>query len=75
MTGPERPTSGLIDLTARYALGAGFHVVVEGLLYADHYSDMLARPRADHRGKPHGYYLARGGPDARRHPAVPPPGP
>jgi hypothetical protein len=48
---------GLIDLTARYALDAGFHVVVEGILYADRYGDMLARLRADHRGPTHGYYL------------------
>ncbi|MFE5118357.1 kinase [Streptomyces sp. NPDC056669] len=44
---------GLIDLTARYALDSGYHVVVEGILYAD----MLARLRADHRGPTHGYYL------------------
>lgn len=43
---------GLIDLTARYALDAGFHVVVEGILY-----DMLAQLRADHRGPTHSYYL------------------
>jgi hypothetical protein len=48
---------GLIDLTARYALDAGYHVVVEGILYADRYGDMLAKLRADHRGPTHGYYL------------------
>ncbi|WP_425246303.1 kinase [Streptomyces sp. NEAU-NA10] len=48
---------GLIDTVARYALDAGYHVVLEGLLYADHYGDMLARLRADHRGVTHGYYL------------------
>ncbi|MFE2531291.1 AAA family ATPase [Streptomyces sp. NPDC059371] len=48
---------GLIDLTARYALDAGYHVVVEGILCADHYGDMLTRLRADHRGPTHGYYL------------------
>ncbi|MEU3221423.1 hypothetical protein [Streptomyces sp. NPDC006971] len=31
--------------------------VLEGILYADHYGDMLARLRADHRGPTHGYYL------------------
>lgn len=30
---------GLIGLTARYALDVGFHVVVEGNLYPDHYGD------------------------------------
>ncbi|MGW8487819.1 AAA family ATPase [Streptomyces sp. NPDC055886] len=54
---PGAANIGLIDLTARYALDAGYHVVVEGILYADHYADMLARLRADHRGPTHGYYL------------------
>ncbi|MDT0569036.1 kinase [Streptomyces sp. DSM 3412] len=54
---PGAANIGLIDLTARYALDAGFHVVVEGILYADRYGDMLARLRADHRGPTHAYYL------------------
>lgn len=54
---PGAANIGLIDLTARYALDAGFHVVVEGILYADRYGDMLARLRAEHRGPTHGYYL------------------
>ncbi|WP_371750379.1 kinase [Streptomyces sp. NBC_01283] len=54
---PGAANIGLIDLTARYALDAGYHVVVEGILYADHYGEMLARLRADHRGPSHGYYL------------------
>ncbi|CAL9657763.1 AAA family ATPase [Streptomyces sp. Tu 3180] len=54
---PGAANIGLIDLTARYALDAGFHVVVEGILYADHYGDMLAALRADHRGPTHAYYL------------------
>lgn len=54
---PGAANIGLIELTARYALDAGYHVVVEGILYADHYGDMLARLRADHRGPTHGYYL------------------
>jgi predicted kinase len=54
---PGAANIGLIDLTVRYALDSGFHVVVEGILYADHYGDMLARLRADHRGPTHGYYL------------------
>ncbi|EST36249.1 hypothetical protein M878_02765 [Streptomyces roseochromogenus subsp. oscitans DS 12.976] len=32
-------------------------MLVEGILYADRYGDMLARLRADHRGPTHGYYL------------------
>ncbi|MFE5242407.1 MULTISPECIES: AAA family ATPase [unclassified Streptomyces] len=54
---PGAANIGLIDVTARYALDAGFHVVVEGILYADHYGAMLARLRADHRGPTHAYYL------------------
>ncbi|HET6856592.1 MAG TPA: kinase [Streptomyces sp.] len=54
---PGAVNIGLIGLTARYALDAGYHVVVEGILYADHYGEMLARLRADHRGATHGYYL------------------
>ncbi|MEU5274795.1 kinase [Streptomyces asoensis] len=54
---PGAANIGLIDLTARYALDAGFHVVIEGILYADRYGDMLAALRTDHRGPTHGYYL------------------
>ncbi|MFJ8991003.1 AAA family ATPase [Streptomyces sp. NPDC102279] len=54
---PGAANIGLIDLTARYALDAGYHVVVEGILHADHYGDMLAGLCADHRGKTHAYYL------------------
>jgi len=54
---PGAANIGLIDTVARYALGTGYHVVIEGVLYADHYGDMLARLRADHRGPTHGYYL------------------
>ncbi|MFE7973610.1 AAA family ATPase [Streptomyces shenzhenensis] len=54
---PGAASIGLIGLTARYALDAGFHVVVEGILYADRYGDMLAALCADHRGPTRGYYL------------------
>jgi chloramphenicol 3-O-phosphotransferase len=54
---PGAANIGLIDTVARYALDAGFHVVVEGILYADRYGDMLGRLRADHRGGTHHYYL------------------
>ncbi|WP_330343030.1 AAA family ATPase [Streptomyces sp. NBC_00557] len=54
---PGAANIGLIDLTARYALDAGYHVVVEGILYADRYGDMLAQLRADHRGPSYAYYL------------------
>ncbi|GAB7110369.1 kinase [Streptomyces phaeofaciens JCM 4814] len=54
---PGAANIGLIDTVARYALDAGYHVVVEGILYADRYGEMLARLRADHRGRTHAYYL------------------
>ncbi|KJK40790.1 kinase [Streptomyces variegatus] len=54
---PGAANIGLIDLTARYALDAGYHVVIEGMLYADRYGEMLTRLRADHRGPTHAYYL------------------
>lgn len=54
---PGAANIGLIDTVARYALDAGYHVVLEGILYADHYAAMLERLRADHAGPTHGYYL------------------
>ncbi|MEU6878876.1 AAA family ATPase [Streptomyces sp. NPDC046712] len=54
---PGAANIGLIDLTARYALDAGYHVVVEGILYAEHYGAMLEQLRSDHRGPTHAYYL------------------
>ncbi|MEU0615416.1 AAA family ATPase [Streptomyces albogriseolus] len=54
---PGAATIGLIDLTARHALDAGFHVVVEGILRADRYGAMLTRLHTDHRGRSHAYYL------------------
>jgi len=54
---PGAANIGLIDTVARYALDAGYHVVLEGILYADRYGDMLAQLRADHRGPTHSYYL------------------
>lgn len=54
---PGAPNIGLIDTIARYSLDAGYHVVVEGILRADHYGAMLARLHTDHRGPTHGYYL------------------
>lgn len=46
---PGGANIGLIDLTARYALGHGFHVVVEGILGTHHYGEMLTRLISDHR--------------------------
>ncbi|MGP3737540.1 AAA family ATPase (plasmid) [Streptomyces sp. GDS52] len=54
---PGGANIGLIDTVARYALDAGYHVVVEGILYADRYGDMLAGLVADHRSVSRCYYL------------------
>jgi predicted kinase len=54
---PNAANIGLIDLTARYALDHGFHVIVEGILYASHYGDMLTALSADHLGTTRLYYL------------------
>lgn len=54
---PGGANIGLIDTVARYALDADYHVVVEGILYADRYDDMLAGLVADHSGVSRCYYL------------------
>jgi predicted kinase len=47
----------LIDLTARFALDRGFHVIVEGILYADRYGEMLTALIADRADAARAYYL------------------
>ncbi|USY17984.1 AAA family ATPase [Nocardiopsis exhalans] len=55
---PGGANIGLIDLMARYALDHGFHVVVvEGILYADRYGDMLTALMRDHKGLSRAYYF------------------
>lgn len=56
-TGDDLGTTavGLIDLTARYALQNGFDVVVEGILNASRYGDMLKGLRRDHLGVTRAY--------------------
>ncbi|GAB7184581.1 hypothetical protein ATKI12_4412 [Kitasatospora sp. Ki12] len=54
---PGGANIGLIDTVARYALNAGYHVVIEGILYADHYGEMLTRLVDDHLGVTCCYYL------------------
>jgi predicted kinase len=48
---------GLIGLVARYALERGFHVVVEEILSAARYEEMLTALLRDHRGVSRCYYL------------------
>ncbi|MFJ4710048.1 M15 family metallopeptidase [Streptomyces anulatus] len=47
----------LLGTIAREALNAGFHVVLEGILYADRYSRMITSLARDHRGVSSCYYL------------------
>jgi hypothetical protein len=54
---PGGANIGLIDQTSRYCLDHGFHTIVEGILYADHYADMLTALRHDHEGLTCCYYL------------------
>ncbi|MFG2741463.1 AAA family ATPase [Streptomyces chartreusis] len=54
---PGAANIGLIDMTARYALSAGFHTVVEGILYADRYGPMLEDLVRDHQGTTRCDYL------------------
>ncbi|RPK92317.1 M15 family metallopeptidase [Streptomyces sp. ADI98-10] len=47
----------LLGRIAREALNASFHVVLEGILYADRYSHMITSLVRDHRGVSACYYL------------------
>ncbi|RAS24846.1 protein-L-isoaspartate(D-aspartate) O-methyltransferase/D-alanyl-D-alanine dipeptidase [Streptomyces avidinii] len=58
----EHDTTGGANITllgriARHALDAGFHVVLEGILYADRYRHMITSLVRDHRGVSACYYL------------------
>lgn len=48
---------GLIDQVARHCLDAGYHVVLDGILYADRYEAMLTGLHREHRGLSRFYYL------------------
>ena len=54
---PGGANIGLIDLTTRYALDHGFHVVLEGIFRADHYSEMLRGLASDHLGTTRAFYF------------------
>jgi predicted kinase len=54
---PGGANIGLIDLIARYSLDQRFHVVLDGILYADRYEAMLAGLGRDHVGVSRFYYL------------------
>jgi gluconate kinase len=54
---PGGANIGLIGTVARYALGCGFHVLIEGILHAARYGAMLDSLRGDHGGVSRFYYL------------------
>ena len=45
-----------IDMSVRFVLDHGLDVVVEGILHAEIYGDMLTRLRSDHLGVTRSYY-------------------
>lgn len=54
---PGLPNIGLIDVTVRYALDAGYHVIADGILGAERYGEMLLRLTRDHAGITRFYYF------------------
>ena len=54
---PDGLNIGLIAQTVRYALDHEFDVVLEGILFAAHYLEMLRALREDHRGRTLWYWL------------------
>jgi predicted kinase len=48
---------GLIDQVARYSLDHGYHVILDGILYAERYEAMLTGLSRDHTGLTRFYYL------------------
>lgn len=68
----DGPHYGLIEQTVRYALDAGYNVVLEGILHRGRYRDLLARLARDHQGPTLPYYLdVSWGETLRRHAARP----
>ena len=53
---PRNPAIGLMDLTARYALDHGFHVVLEGILFSQSHAEMLLKLVQDHAGESACFY-------------------
>jgi len=54
----DGPHYGLIELTVKYALNAGYDVVLEGILHRERYLPLLERLARDHRGTTAAYYFA-----------------
>jgi predicted kinase len=54
---PGGANIGLISLATRYALEAGYHVIVEGIFHSARYGSMLRSLANDHRGQTFFYYF------------------
>lgn len=54
---PGGANISLISEVTRFALDHGFHVILEGILRADCYAEMLTRLHAEHAGLTLTYYL------------------
>ncbi|WP_223164023.1 AAA family ATPase [Nocardioides mesophilus] len=54
---PDGENIGLIAHTVRYCAGIGHHTIVEGILVAKHYRDMLCDLLDEHHGPTHVFYL------------------
>lgn len=54
---PDADNIGLIAQTTRHCLAIGYHVIVEGILYSDHYRTMLYELLDGHAGPTHVFYL------------------
>lgn len=54
---PGGANIGLIDQVTRYALDHDYHVVLDGIFYAERYGPMLAGLSRDHPGRSYFYYL------------------
>lgn len=54
---PGAANIGLIDRITRYSLDHGYHVILDGIFYADRYELMLADLNRDHVGVSRFYYL------------------
>jgi len=55
--GDDAVAPGFIDVSVRHLLGAGYHVIVEGILHTRGYRSMLRRLITDHPGPSHVFYL------------------
>ena len=54
---PGADNIALIAHTVRYCTGIGYTVIVEGILLAEHYRDMLCGLLGEHPGPTHVFYL------------------